>query len=99
MKFRPGMRDVCKSAMSIAGWVSTNAPKVKQGAKVCVSARSLFVWSRLPLEVVYVASQQAQLRPPPISSPVHRRLSPEDAFERVAADSAGAYRLLQHPLA
>lgn len=85
--------------MFIAGWVSTNAPKVKQGAKVCVSARSLFVWSRLPLEVVYVASQQAQLRPPPVKLPVHRRLNREDAFERIAAKSAGASRLLHDPLA
>lgn len=62
------------------GWVDTNAPSVKKGAQVCVIARSLFVWSRLPLEVVYTSTAIDKMQLPAVKFPVHRRLTEEDSL-------------------
>lgn len=60
------------------GWVQTNSPAISQGNKVCISARSLFIWNRLPLEIVYARSERAQLPVPPASCRSSRQLNPAD---------------------
>lgn len=60
------------------GWVDTNTPVVRQGAQVCVVARSLFLWSRLPLAVVYTTAETDLKQPPAANFPIHRTLTAED---------------------
>ena len=62
------------------GWVQTNRPPISKGEKVCVAARSLFVWNRLPLEVIYTRNERTHLpRQPQLGRfPVNRRLTSAD---------------------
>jgi hypothetical protein len=63
--------------------VQTNRPLISKGEKVCVAARSLFIWNRLPLEVVYSRNERTSLpRQPQLGRfPVNRELTLADMAE------------------
>ena len=71
------------------GWVQTNRPPISKGEKVCVAARSLFLWNRLPLEVIYTRNERTHLpRQPQLGSfPVNRQLGSAD----MAQSEQGAF--------
>lgn len=60
------------------GWVQTNRPTISKGEKVCVAARSLFLWNRLPLEVVYARSERTRLSRQLRGFTVNRQLTVAD---------------------
>ena len=61
------------------GWVQTNAPAIRKGEKVCVSARSLVVWNQLPLEVAYARIEKPRLPLwQKLGFPVNRELTAGD---------------------
>ena len=43
------------------GWVDTNAPPVAAGQRLCVCAQSLWLWTRMPLRIVYRKEGRAKL--------------------------------------
>lgn len=70
-----------------SGWVQTNRPAIAAGEKVCISARSIFLWNRLPLEVVYSRSERTQLLQQPGSLTVNRQLTAGDVSAGAATDA------------
>lgn len=62
-----------------SGWVQTNRPAISKGEKVCIAARSLFLWNRLPLEVVYARNERTRLPQQLRGFTVNRQLSAADA--------------------
>jgi len=66
--------------------VQTNRPVIGKGEKVCVSARSLFLWNCLPLEVIYSRNERTRLSRAPGSLTVNRQLAAGDAGAGAAAD-------------
>lgn len=61
-----------------SGWVQTNQPAISKGQKVCIAARSLFLWSCLPLEVVYARNERTRLPRQLRGFSVNRRLTAAD---------------------
>ena len=43
------------------GWVGTNSPPVAAGQRLCVYAQSLWLWTRMPLRIVYRKEGRAKL--------------------------------------
>lgn len=43
------------------GWVATSRPPITVGQPLCISAQSLWIWSRLPLRVVYRKEGKAKV--------------------------------------
>lgn len=74
------------------GWVDTNMPPVKQGAQVCVVAQSLFVWSRLPLEIVYTTTALSQTHSVDANLSIHRRLTGTDTSSQCLMAQSGQRR-------
>ena len=75
-----------------SGWVQTNAPDIGKGAKVCVSARSIFIWNRLPLEVVYSRNERHAQLPRRLGGViVNRQLTAGDLTADPVAVDAGWY--------
>ncbi|KAK9840444.1 hypothetical protein WJX74_009984 [Apatococcus lobatus] len=40
------------------GWCDTNRPMLESGNPVCIAAKTLFLWTRNPLRIVYAAEEQ-----------------------------------------
>lgn len=76
------------------GWVQTNRPAISKGEKVCVAARSLFLWNRLPLEVVYARSERPRLSRQLRGFTVNRQLTVADMSANKQSDTDPAERFV-----